>query len=182
MAITVPVLDLFYLDSHSSAYLAIADVSEYPTPFNIVSPTIVVTIPSGGYVTLTFTPRQINILDSTDLGITCGDDSKVDLPDGVYKFKYQIGTSKIYSVEKSFLRTDKLQEKYDAAFLKLDLANCDFPTSVEQKKYLDNINIYIQEAIAAANQCALDVASKLYNKATRMLDNFLKETSCVNCR
>lgn len=178
MAILTPSLDLLYLDNNSSKVLVLADISDYPPLYNIISPTIFITTPSGSYVTVVFSPKNVNIFDSADLGMTCDSDDKVALPDGVYQFKYQIGTATKFTVDRSFMRIGRLQEKFDSAFLKLDLNNCDFPTSIEQKKYLDNINIYIQEAIASANQCALTTANKMYNKASKMLDNFLREGSC----
>lgn len=179
MAVPSPILDLLYLDSHSAQYIALADVSIYPSStFNIVSPTITIAIPNGQYVVLPFTPRNVNIFDSTDLGITC--DESINLPDGIYSFTYSIGTVPFaYSVVRTFLRTDIIQEKFDSAFLKLDLTNSIETAKKEDKAYLENVNISIQEAIAAVNKGAFEVGTRMYMNASKALDTFLKEGSCL---
>lgn len=177
MAVTSPVLDLLLIDTHSCYSMGIADFSQYPSGFNIVSPTIQITVPSGGYVVLTFTAQSVNIYNSTSLGFTCEDEDLQALPDGIYQFKYTINPASTYYVEKTFLRVDALQEKYDNAFLKLDL---DCMSSEEDKRALFDISLYIAEAIAAANKCALDLAMKMYRKASKLLDEFVN--SNCNCK
>jgi hypothetical protein len=51
---------------------------------------------------------------------------------------------------------------------------CDLAISTQQKVELNSIYFFIQGAIAAANNCAVATANKLYNQATKMLNNFSK--------
>lgn len=69
---------------------------------------------------------------------------------------------------------DKLQEKFDNAFLQLDLMECDGALSTQNSVTLNTINFFIQGAIAAANNCAEKEALKLYDQANKMLDHFMK--------
>ena len=162
-------LDLLYLESHSCYNLVLADVSTYETGFNIVSPTIQITMPFGSYITLPFTARSVNIYNSGALGITCDDEELVPLPDGIYRFKYTVNPASQYFVEKSVIRVDQIQEKFDNAFLKLDL---DCNSTKQDMKILDNINYLIQEPMAAANKCATDLSIKMYRMASAELDKF----------
>lgn len=177
MAVTTPKLDLILIDTHNCYTMGVADISQYPANYNIVSPTIQIIIPSNEYTTLQFTAQSVNIFNSTSIGLTCDDDDLEPLPDGIYQFKYTINPANLYYVEKTILRTDALQQKYDNAFLKLDMdCNADY----EDKRALLDISLYIGEAIAAANKCALDLSTRMYNKASKLLDQFLN-TNC-NCK
>jgi hypothetical protein len=77
------------------------------------------------------------------------------------------------------MRIDQIQEKFDSAFMKLDLMECDMAVKKQQKVNLNSIYYLIQGSLAAANNCAIDTANKLYNQANRMLDNFIRNN--CNC-
>jgi hypothetical protein len=77
-------------------------------------------------------------------------------------------------VEKTIIRVEQLQEKFDEAFMKLDMMECDRAIKTQQKVDLNTIYFFIQGAIAAANNCAVAEANKLYNQANMMLNNFIK--------
>ncbi len=69
---------------------------------------------------------------------------------------------------------DQLQERFDEAFMKLDMMECDMAIKKQSKVELNTIYFFIQGAIAAANNCAIDVANKLYVQASKQLTNFSK--------
>lgn len=169
MAVAYPVLNLLYIDTYSCYSLGIVDFSQYPDNYNIVSPTIQITLPIGTYVTLPFTANSVNIFNSAALLLTCEGEDLQPLPDGIYQFKYTINPSTTYFVEKSILRIDQLQEKFDNAFLKVDM---DCNSDEEDKKTLIDIELIIQEAVAAANKCAIDLAIKMYQLADTKLNQF----------
>ncbi len=167
-------LDLLLIDTHSLQTFAIADFSTYPSSTYVpVSPTLQVCASGFPQVTLTFTPRTINVYTSENLGITCAGEPITELPDGLYKVKYTINPAYENFVEKSFLRIDKFQEKFDTAFMKLDMLECDGPIRKQRKEELDTIYYFIQGAVAAANKCADDLAIKMYRKADSMLTQFI---------
>jgi hypothetical protein len=68
---------------------------------------------------------------------------------------------------------ERLQEKFDEAFMKLDMMECDKAIRAQSKVELNTIYFFIQGAIAAANNCAVDEANKLYLQADKMLNYFI---------
>ena len=63
--------------------------------------------------------------------------------------------------------------------MKLDMMECDKAIKTQSKVDLNTIYFFINGAIAAANNCALDTATKLYDQAQKMLNNFVKNN--CNC-
>lgn len=170
-----PRLNLLFPDTHDSKYLLIADVSSYPSPFTISSPTIEITPPGFPVVVLPFTAQGFTVYDSMPLEITCSDldCEKIALPDGIWHVKYSITPAYRYFVNKSFLRINHLMEKFDRVYLKLEFMQCDMAIKSEDKKVLDTINTYINGAISAANNCLDTLAMQLYNKASKYIDDFI---------
>jgi len=120
-----------------------------------------------------FNVNDFNVYTTANLGITPIGVNQ-PLPDGVYHLKYSVAPSSVNFVKKSIMRVEKLQEKFDGAFMKLDMMECDRAIKTQAKVDLNSIYFFIQGSIAAANNCATQEAMKLYNQADRMLDNFLK--------
>jgi hypothetical protein len=72
------------------------------------------------------------------------------------------------------MRVEQLQERFDAAFMRLDMMECDRAIKTQQKVDLTSISFFINGAIAAANNCAVVEANRLYNQASKMLNNFMR--------
>jgi len=166
-------LNILVVPTYDSRILSVKDISTYATTPS--APNIEITIPGGfGTVNLPFNINTTNVFNSASLGITDPTDAEVPLPDGVYFLKYSITPAYVNFVEKSIMRTDQLQEKFDNAFMRLDLMECDRAIKTQAKVELNSIYYFIQGAIAAANNCAIVESNKLYNQANKMLDNFIK--------
>lgn len=170
-------LDIVILPTYDVTTLAVADASTYDTDPPVVSnPTIEITVPNFDTESLVFTVEETNIFNSTDLGIsTAGNEEP--LPDGLYCFKYMVDPSATYYVEKTIFRVDQLQQKFDEAFMRLDMMECDGAIKKQSFINLNTIYFFIQGAIAAANNCATVEATKLYNKANSLLD-YLNNANC----
>lgn len=179
MASNTPVLDLIFLDVHNSKFLALGDVSTYPTGFNVSTPTIEITVPSYPPTSIAFVPTSVQMYNSTSLGITDDTCDNIPLPDGLYKVKYSVYPAYLYYVEKTFLRVDALMAKFDDAYLKLDLYECDQAIKYQEKQTLSLIEDYINGAIAAANNCANKLAVDLYTKANTTLTKFINNSCCL---
>lgn len=173
-----PKLDLLVIDTHNAYTLGVADLSTYPAGFPIVAPTIQVAPPGYPTVAMPFTANSMSILNSENLGITTTGQELAKLPDGIYRLKYTVTPANLYFVEKTFMRTDFIQEKFDIAFMRADFNCSDRHFVKQQREQLDEIYYLIQESIAAANQCANTLATNLYNQANRLLDRFLNAKSC----
>jgi len=170
-----PKLNLLFPETHDAKSLLIADISKYPVPYTIVNPTIQITVPGFNVLTLPFTAEGFTVYDSMSLEITCSDldCDTIDLPDGIYYVKYSITPAYRYFVNKSFLRINKLQEKFDAVYLRLDFMQCDQAIKQEDFDVLNTIQTYINGAVAAANNCLDVLAMKLYGKALDAINDFV---------
>jgi hypothetical protein len=173
--LTMAALDLNFIvvQTNSPMTMTILDASVYPTNPPIVSnPTIVINVPGFGKVELPFTPNTYNTYNSTNLGMTTLG-NEIPLHDGIYKIRYFVTPEAQTFVEHAILRVDKLLEKYYAAFLTLDMMECDMAIKTQSFVQLSTIMTFIQGAVAAANNCASVESDKLYKQANKMLDSFI---------
>jgi hypothetical protein len=167
-------LDIIVVPTYNVLNLAVMDASVYPDNPPLVSgATIEIDVPGFGLVSLPFIIEELNIFTSSNLGISAVGVNQ-PLPDGIYHFKYSIAPSTVNFVEKTIIRVDQLQEKFDEAFMKLDMMECDRAIKTQAKVDLNTVYFFIQGAIAAANNCAEVEANKLYQQADKMLNNFIK--------
>ena len=167
-------LDFLVIPTYNVYTLGIADASTYPISPAVTSPTIELDVPGFGVVSLPFSINDFNIYTSTSLGITPVGHPQVPIPDGVYYIKYSVAPAYINFVQKTIMRVDQLQEKFDSAFMKLDMMECDRAIKTQQKVDLTSIYFFIQGSLAAANNCAIDESNKLYAQADKMLNNFIR--------
>lgn len=173
---TSPILDFTIVDTHNPLTIAIADTSFYPSNFTVTNPTYEILPPSFPKISSAFIKEEVLFLNSNNLNITCVADPAMltPLPDGIWTIRQSIAPAIDFNLEKSFLRTLQLEQKFGRAFLRTDLIECDQDVRVQQMKVLDQVYLYMQAAIAAANQCNYILAMKLYRYADKMLDNFIK--------
>lgn len=173
-----PKLDLLVLDTHNAYTLGVADLSVYPTGFAVVAPTLQVAPPGWPTVALPFSAKSLSILNSENLGLTKAGQQQVKLPDGIYRLKYTVNPAYQHFVEKTFMRVDALQERFDQAFMQADFAQGDVHFVKARRVQLDEIYYLIQESIAAANQCANTLAANLYQRASKLLTRFMNTSTC----
>lgn len=167
-------LNIQIVPTYNTYTISIQDLSTYDTSPS--SPTIAIVAP-GVNISIPFVPNTINTFNSTTLGLTAPLAATSPIPDGVYYLTYSIAPANANYVNKTFMRTDLIQEKFDNAFMKLDMIQCDKAIKTQAKVDLNTINFFIQGSIAAANNSAVDVATKLYIQADNMLNNFIR-TNC----
>ncbi len=167
-------LDFLVINTYNTKTLGIADISVYDTnPPSVSAPTMQITVP--GFTTpvsIPFNVQDFNVYNSVILGLSSYPNF-APLPDGVYFMKYSVAPATTNFVEKNIMRTEAIQEKFDNAFMKLDMMECDSAIRTQSKVVLNSIWYLIQGSIAAANNCAIDTANKLYAQANRQLDYFI---------
>jgi hypothetical protein len=173
-------LNFLVVNTFSTLTLGVADASNYGTGVTPTGASMIVTLPtgvttlSGGTtVTVPFTPNSYNVFTSATLNLSAVGVSN-PLPDGIYGLTYAVLTPTAAPAIKSIMRTAKIQEKFDSAFMKLDMMECDMAIKTQQKVVLSSIYFLIQGSIAAANNLASVQSAKLYQQANMMLDNFIK--------
>ena len=173
-------LNFLVVNTYSTLTLGVADTSTYTTSptgaaMLVAIPTGTTTLSGGTTVSIPFNPNNYNVFNSATLNLSSVGANLISLPDGIYGLTYSITTpSGTTPASKSIMRTDKIQEKFDNAFMKLDMMECDMAIKTQQKVTLNSVYYLIQGSIAAANNLASTQAAKLYQQADMMLDNFLK--------
>jgi hypothetical protein len=166
-------LEFLVIPTYNTLTLGVADASTYVTA--PTAPTIEFTIPGvSAPVSLPFVPDDFNIFNSASLGLTVVGNDLLPLPDGVWIIKYSIAPAFTNNVTHTIMRTDLIQEKFDNAFMKLDMMECDMAIKTQSKVQLNSIYFLIQGSIAAANNSAVVTANKLYAQADRLLDSFIR--------
>lgn len=173
-------LKIVVLSTHDVSTICVADASTYPTePPVVTNPVLLITPPGFAAVSLPFNVQGNLIMNSSTLGISPPDVFE-PLPDGLYTFTYSVFPSATNFATINIMRVDRLQEKFDRAFMQLDMMVCDQAIKTQAKVNLNTIYLLIQGAIAAANACAIIEANKLYDKASSMLDNLInKNCGCT---
>ena len=174
-----PQLDIATLDTHSLNTICILDISKYPPSYNIVNPSLEITPPGFSPVTLAFTAGSLQIYKSSHLGIVCEWCDEQELPDGIWKFKYSIYPANKNYVEKTIVKVDRLQAKFDEVYTLLDITECNEKIKKSDKEFLSIIEDYIAGAIAAGNKCIHKRFTTYYTKATEMLNSYINNKSCV---
>lgn len=171
-------LNLLIIDTHNPKTLGIGDISFYPQGVSVINPSIQITPPTFKRVTIPFAYKNLTIYDSSSLEITCADSTidcdNIDLPDGIWKIKYTITPADTYFIDKSFLRTEKIQQTWAEAFLSTDIENGNSKLKELRKAELDDAWALIQGAVADANTGNDLEAMNKYRLADRMLKVFNK--------
>lgn len=192
--ITAPSLQLSLVDLRSSLVLAISDLSTYyGTALTSADVSMQITVP--GYtdvVNVPFNPGQVNVYECSDLGITCGDCTCCELPDGIYNVIYTVQPTPwnvadpLPFIQQSFIKIDKILCRYYHAFTKIDLELCcaGIDKDKESKiRQLLKIKLYIYAAVAEHNNSNYKMAYKYYHKASQLLDQIKcgKEVKGCGC-
>lgn len=166
-------LDILVIPTYNTKTLGIADNSTYPDSPAVQAPTIEITIPGFGIVSIPFVPNDFNVFNSTILEITEAGDDLLPIPDGAYTLTYSVTPAYTNYVTKTIYRVEQLQERFDEVFMSLDMNECDMAIKKQAKVDLFTVYFTIQGAIAAANNCNVPIADKLYAQASKQLTHFV---------
>src|SRR5690242_13035623 len=117
-------LDILVIPTYSTKTLGVADHSTYPDSPPVQAPTIQITVPGFGISSIPFVPEDFNVFTSISLGLSELGQDLLPIPDGAYVLTYSVTPAYENYVTKTFYRVDQLQEKFDEAFMKLDMMEC----------------------------------------------------------
>lgn len=133
------------------------------------------------YLLVNVEARRVNTFNSSTLGINevLSQDCLVELPDGVWSFRYKICPYDKVFICKKYMRVAKLNEKLSSLHDKIDLADCDVKNNTELEKDLFKIYGLIEGAKVTVN---LDhkKAQSYYQLADKLVQKQLDKI-CKNC-
>lgn len=166
-------VDFQVLKTYDPKALLIADTSEWAHIIN--KPTIVeITLPGANNPSIVYWEQgKINVFTSSILGINCGaecGEENIELPDGVYHIVLK-GSPDKFQKERYYLKTDKLQLKFDTVYLKkvgLDLNYHEY----KDIDNLQNIDLMFKGADASIRKGEIAMAVDYYKQAQKMLGQY----------
>ena len=164
-------LDFEVVDTGNLKTLVFIDSSQYIE--NPEKPILEIILPGmNKYILINIAARKVNTFTSNTLNLTptiLNDCSLLDLPDGVYVFKYKICPYQYINRVKTYLRVTNILSRLKTVLDTLQFADCN---EDDIKEEITNIFILIESAKASAELGNTDRASNKYQLADKKV-NFL---------
>lgn len=146
-------------------------------------PLLEVTFPGySNYFLVNVQARKVNTFNSNTLGLTelLNADCLVDLPDGVYTFRYKICPyDKVYT-DKLHFRTTQIENRLADLYDKLDASDCEKSTNPALLQEIATITALIEGAKALVEKNTKK-ANSFYKLASSMLNEALNDL-CKSCK
>jgi hypothetical protein len=147
-------------------------------------PLLEVTLPGyNKYFLVNVTARKVNTFNSNTIGLTelLNNEHLVNLPDGVYTFKYKICPyDETYIVKKNF-RTTLIDQELNDLYLQIENSDCSTVADRVLEYQLVEIHCLIEGAKGVVNKDEKKANS--FYKTAQTLINGLKEGICnKNCK
>lgn len=161
--------------------LSIRDTSQYSTLLAVDCEELLITVPgfnAGALVKV----NQGFFLDITacDLGIqtTNCQDTRLDLPDGVYILKYSVAPNDKVYVEYNHMRVTKILNLYYKTLCDIDLQTCEpFSEKADLITEMQYIRTLIDGAISKVEYCSSpSLGMEMYNYALNRLNKIVCQT------
>lgn len=168
------------LNVNSCKLLGILDTSYYSPNQTISNRTLQIITPFDDTpVELDYSHNAVTIFNSNNLNITNVSDFEnlTELPDGLYTAKMTVCPEDKFYFEKSWYRTCLLQCKYDKAFLKLNVQECQACFSPQKLESLRRAKIYMMSAKVQADNCNFKEADRMYKASDKLLTK-INDCSC----
>lgn len=166
------ILDFEIIETGNLKTIVFIDSSQYME--NPESPLLEITIPgTNKYLLVAIQPRKVNTFNSNTLNLTpyiLNDCDLIDLPDGVYSYKYKICPYQYINRAKYYLRATKLLNSLD---IFLDSFEFSDKIADEDRSTIIDINILIESAKASAELGNTERASNKYHLADKKVKSLL---------
>lgn len=174
------ILDFEIIPTGNPKTLVFIDSSNYFSEPE--KPLLEVTLPGySKYFLLNVVARKVNTFNSNTIGLTSllNGDVLVDLPDGIYSFRYKICPYDKAFIDKKFFRTTLIEFKLADLYDQLEKEDCTRKEDKELQQQLAEIVVLIEGAKALANKNEKK-ATKFYQLADSLISSLLNDT-CKTC-
>lgn len=175
------ILDFEILETGNTKTLVFVDSSQYDGEPD--RPLVEVTLPGyTKYFLANVTAKQVNTFNSSTLGWNqvLVESKLVDLPDGIWKFKYKICPYKYIYKVKYHMRVTQLLKKLELLFNEIELTDCSSKDDDELQKIIGKIYILIEGAKSVVNKDT-NKAYEWYQLANKLVEKQL-DKFCKNCK
>lgn len=173
-------IDFQILNTLDPRVLLIADVSTWGQ-IEAKSSIVEVLLPGETTaVVLYYDKGKVNVLNSTNLRLTCTEDCTdvelIDLPDGVYEITVK-GSPDTFNKTRKYLRTTLTQLELDKIFIRLNLACGAKDTNILEE--LTNIEMLLKAAEANTRADNMCEAQELLFLAQEKINKLKSCSTCV---
>lgn len=175
------ILDFEILETGNTKTLVFVDSSQYDGVPD--RPLLEVIMPGyTKYFLVNVAANQVNTFNSSTIGFNkvLLQSELVDLPDGVWSFKYKICPYNYVYVIKHTMRVTQLLKKVEKILNQVDLGECSTKDDEELQKSFSRIYILIEGARAAAKAGDTNKAYNYYQLADKLAQKQL-DKFCKNC-
>jgi len=176
------ILDFEIIPTGNPKTLVFIDSSDYFREPE--KPLLEVTLPGyNKYFLVNVVARKVNTFNSNTIGLTeiLNKEYLVDLPDGVYTFKYKICPYENAYIVKKYFRTTLIEKELNDLYLQLESTDCSTKEDRIKSYSLVEIHTCITGAQAVVEKDEKK-ANSFYQTAQRLI-NELKEGICnKNCK
>lgn len=174
-------LDFEILETGNTKTLVFLDSSDYMEEPE--RPLLEVVMPGyTKYFLTNVVARNVNTFNSSTLGLNqvLVQSQLVDLPDGVWQYKYKICPYKYVYKIKKFMRVTMLTNKLKSLYNNIDLSECAGTDDKDLQNTLVQIHVLIEGAKAAVEKDSRK-AQRYYQLADKLVQKAL-DKFCKNCK
>lgn len=164
------ILDFEIIPTGNPKTLVFIDSSDYFTEPE--KPLLEVTLPGySKYFLVNIVARKVNTFNSNTVGLTdlLNDDDIVDLPDGIYSFRYKICPYDKAFVDKKHFRTTLIDQKLASLYDQIDTTDCSTKEDRIHEYNLVEVHALIEGAKAIVNKNEKK-ANSFYQLASKLID------------
>lgn len=175
------ILDFEIIPTGNPKTLVFIDSSSYFSEPE--KPLLEVTLPGySKYFLLNVVARKVNTFNSNTIGLTSllNDGELIDLPDGIYSFRYKICPYDLAYIDKKFFRTTLIEFKLADLYDKIEKEDCTVREDIVLQQQLAEVVVLIEGAKALANKNEKK-ANKFYQLADSLISKLLDD-SCKTCK
>lgn len=175
------ILDFEILELGNPKTIVFVDASQYmETPER----PLLEIIPPGynKYFLVNVQAGKVNTFNSSTIGFhtVLNQSELIDLPDGIWEYKYKICPYKYVYVTKRFLKSSLLNNRIEYLYERIDLQECHVKEDEALKKDLVEVHLLIEGAKSTANKNP-EKASSYYKLADKLVGKLL-DKFCKNCK
>lgn len=175
------ILDFEIIPTGNPETLVFIDSSDYYAEPE--RPLLEITLPGyKKYFLVNVVARRVNTFNSNTIGFSevLNEGCLVDLPDGIYSFRYKICPYDKIFKDKKFFRTTLIRKRLADLYERLDAADCDHKDKINPSDLVE-INALIEgaEAVVSKNE---KKANSFYQLADKLISKLSDSFCNKNCK
>ena len=172
-------IDFLVVNTKDKKSIWIGDQSQWGVAENLPAYLEILVPGSTRWLTHNFIKKNLHILNSTNLGLSCvtdgcGGQEYEDLPDGVWEFCLKSSFEGL-NKKRYYLKSDSLRVEADKVYIKVGL---DYDPSKQVIKDLEKFEFFMTASEAYMRRGDHVKAKRAFDEASKLIENY---KNCKNC-